>query len=160
MEVLLKIYAKVIAGQYHVWEGRIDDVLGGWSLEHKWNAHRGIRRLVVAPDVTWRMNENSRFPQVNSGNRLIVSGCPLGDPTQTGTPNPTHRPTTDHRIVHRGHPTVVAVTGVRCVRFGSLAMRSGVKTSVLDMVAHSHFSGEPSGGLIYGYAQARETDTV
>ncbi|MDL4775752.1 hypothetical protein [Actinomadura xylanilytica] len=90
--MLLKIYAKVIAGQYHVWEGRIDDVLGGWSLEHKWNAHGGIRRLVVAPDVTWRMNENSRFPQVNSGNRLIVSGCPLMRARQTAAPSKITRP--------------------------------------------------------------------
>ncbi|TDD84865.1 site-specific integrase [Actinomadura rubrisoli] len=29
VEVLLKIYAKVIAGQDHLWEGRIDDALGG-----------------------------------------------------------------------------------------------------------------------------------
>lgn len=29
--------------------------------------------------IEWRMNENSRFPQVKPGNRLIVSGCPLQD---------------------------------------------------------------------------------
>lgn len=31
---------------------------------------------VVAADVTWPMNDESRFPQVKCGNRLIIQGCP------------------------------------------------------------------------------------